>query len=258
MNAVLAIAGVVIRELFRRKDFYVLFILTAIITLLAASVNVFDDDRIVRYVKEICLFLIWVSSIVIAVATTARQFPVERETRTIFTLLAKPVSRAQVLWGKFFGCWAAVGLSIAVLYVFFAAVTVWREHIFLFQSQFQAFLLHWLMLAIVVAMALLGSLVFAAPSSNATICFVVVGAILLVARHLNTVALQMSEPGQTLVYGVYFLLPHLELFDVRELVVHDWGAVPWAKFLVAALYSACYSALLVTGAWWRFRRMALQ
>src|SRR3954468_25073673 len=90
-----AIGGVVIKELFRRKDFYALFILTALITLILGSVNFFNEANIVRYLKEICLFLIWVSSLVIAITTAARQIPAERESRTIFPLLAKPVTRSQ-------------------------------------------------------------------------------------------------------------------------------------------------------------------
>src|SRR5438552_963172 len=46
LKTVLAIAGVVIRELYRRKDFYVLFVLTAVITLLMGSVKFFGDDKI--------------------------------------------------------------------------------------------------------------------------------------------------------------------------------------------------------------------
>ena len=61
MNNILAVASVVVKELYRRKDFYVLFVLTVVLTLLAGSVNFFNDDRIVRYVKEICLLLIWVA-----------------------------------------------------------------------------------------------------------------------------------------------------------------------------------------------------
>src|SRR5947208_800868 len=84
LNIVFALAGVVIKELYRRKDFYVLFVLTALMTLLLGSVRFFNDDKIVRYLKEICLLLIWVSGLVIAIATTARQIPAERENRTIF------------------------------------------------------------------------------------------------------------------------------------------------------------------------------
>ena len=61
MNTILALSGVVIKELYRRKDFYVLFVLTAAITLVMGSVNFFHDDKIVRYVKEIALLLIWIS-----------------------------------------------------------------------------------------------------------------------------------------------------------------------------------------------------
>ena len=81
MKNIFAVAGIVIKELYRRKDFYVLFILTVLICLIMASVNIFNDKQIVRYLKEICLLLIWVSSLVIAITTTARQIPAEREQR---------------------------------------------------------------------------------------------------------------------------------------------------------------------------------
>jgi hypothetical protein len=75
MNNIWAVAGVVIKELYRRKDFYVLFILTIVICVVMASVNIFNDNQIVRYLKELCLLLIWISSLVIAITTTARQIP---------------------------------------------------------------------------------------------------------------------------------------------------------------------------------------
>ncbi|MDW8308485.1 MAG: ABC transporter permease, partial [Verrucomicrobiales bacterium] len=123
MNRVLAIAGVVIRELYRRKDFYVLFVLTALITLLLGAVNFFNDPKIVRYLKEVCLLLIWISAVVIAVTTTARQIPSEKENRTIFPLLAKPVTRWEVILGKFAGCWLAAGIALLVFYLFFAVIS---------------------------------------------------------------------------------------------------------------------------------------
>src|SRR4029079_15272345 len=82
LNNVQAISEVVIKELRRRKDFYVLFILTALITLVLGSVNFFNEDKIVRYLKEICLFLIWGASLVIAITTAARQIPVDIENRS--------------------------------------------------------------------------------------------------------------------------------------------------------------------------------
>lgn len=257
LNNIQAVGSVVIRELYRRKDFYVLFALTALITLVMGSVNFFNEDRIVRYLKEICLLLIWVSGLVIAVTTAARQIPAEREQRTIFPLLAKPVTRSQVLLGKFWGCWLATGLALVVFYLFFGIVSGLREQQLALASYWQALTLHWFMLGVVGALALLGSLVWAAPSSTNTITLVVVTGILLLGRHLNKVALSLPEPWETVVYALYFAIPHLELFDVRDLVIHNWGAIPWGIWLAALGYAAVYAALLLGVACLLFRRKTL-
>jgi ABC-type transport system involved in multi-copper enzyme maturation permease subunit len=252
-----ALAGVVVLELIRRKDFYVLFFLTALITLILGSVNFFNEDKIVRYLKEICLLLIWISSLVIAVTTTARQIPAERESRTIFPLLAKPVTRPQLVLGKFLGCWLATGLSLAIFYLFFGVISGLREQSWPLSSYVQALVLHWFMLGVVVAMSLLGSIVFAAPSSNSTITLVATLTIFVLGRHLNKIALQLSEPFQTPVYGLYYLLPHLELFDMRDLVIHNWGTVPWLVWMAALLYAAAYAALFLTATCLLFRRKSI-
>src|SRR6266851_8158399 len=257
MNTVFAISVVVLKELYRRKDFYVLFVLTAVITLMMGSVNFFHDSNIVRYLKEICMLLIWVSALVIAITTTARQIPAERENRTIFPLLAKPVSRAQVIVGKFAGCWLACGLALVVFYFFFGVVSGSREHHWPVLNYFQAITLHWFMLGVVAAMTLLGSVVFTAPSSNNTITFVVVAGILLLARHLNKVALQLSEPWQSVAYGCYFAIPHLELFDVRDLIVHNFAVIPWLVWAAALGYATVYAAVFLAATCLVFRRQAL-
>lgn len=257
MNTVLALSGVVIKELYRRKDFYVLFVLTALITLLMGSVSFFNDSKIARYLKDICLLLIWVSALVIAVVTTARQIPAERENRTIFPLLAKPVTRAHVVLGKFLGCWLACGLALLLFYVFFGAVSGSRENSWPVLLFFQALWLQWCMLAVVVAMVLLGSIVFAAPSSNSTICFIVVIGILLLGGHLNQVALQQREPVRSIIYALYFIIPHLEWYDIRDFVVYNHPLVNWLDCALATLYAALYSGMLLLAAWLLFRRKPL-
>jgi ABC-type transport system involved in multi-copper enzyme maturation permease subunit len=257
MNNILAVASVVIKELYRRKDAYVLFVLTALLTLLAGSANFFRDVQAVRYVKEICLLLIWVSMLVIAVTMAARHIPMERESRTIFPLLAKPITRSEVLLGKFAGCWFACGLALFVFYTFFGVVCVLRESNGHILNYAQAMLLHWVLLAVVLALTMLGSLVFAAPSSNTTITMIVAAGILLVGRHLHKVALRMSEPRQTLLTILYYLIPHLELFDVRDLIIHNWPPIPWRIVALAALYGAAYAAFFLAVACRIFRRKSL-
>jgi len=303
MNVVLAIGGIVVKELYRRKDFYVLFVLTALITLLLGTVNFFNEPKIVRYIKEICLLLIWVSSLVIAIGTAARQIPAERENRTIFPLLAKPVTRGQVILGKFLGCWFACGVALLVFYLFFGVVSESRGqhatsapataaatvkpaaaaagatvapdlaatvdehhdhdedeaagHHWVITNYVQALWLHWMMLGVVTAMVLLGSVVFSAPSVSATVSFIAVVGILLLGEHLNQVALQQPEPMQAIIYTGYFLIPHLEWFDIRDRIIYDHPPIAVLDCGLASLYAAAYVALFLFLAWLVFRRKTL-
>lgn len=255
MRNSLAVAGIVIKELYRRKDFYVLFILTVLVCLIMGSVNIFNDRQIIRYLKELCLLLIWISSLVIAITTTARQIPAEREQRTLLPLLAKPLTRNQLLLGKFLGCWIACGLVLICFYAFFGALAASREHAWPLLNYFQTAFLHWMTLGVVVALALFGSLIFAAPSSNSTICFVIVVTIMTVGRYLNAIALAQTEPFRSLIYAVYFAIPHVEIpFEMRNLIVHDWPLIGWNFIGLDALYLLIYIGVFLTAACLVFRR----
>jgi len=88
MNKVLAIAGVVIKELCRRKDFLCSLRDDSGHHVAHGLGEVFGDDKIVRYLKDICLLLIWVSALVIAIATQPR-------------VKSRPSARI----GRSFRCW---------------------------------------------------------------------------------------------------------------------------------------------------------
>ena len=75
--------------------------------------------------------------------------------------------------------------------------------------------------------------------------------------YLNRVALQNPEPMQSIIYTIYFIIPHLEFFDLHELVVHNQPPVQWTALGEAVLYAAAYTAFFLVGAWALFRRKAL-
>jgi len=207
--------------------------------------------------KEICLLLVWVGSLFIAIGTAARQIPAERENRTIFPLLAKPVSRWEFIAGKFAGCWVACGIALLVFYLFFGVVTASREHAWPLLNYAQAIWMHWTLLGMVSALLIFGSLVFAAPSSNGTICFLFIVGEMLLGSHLNTFALRMPEPGGSLVSALYFGLPHLEFYDMRDWIVHDHPLAPWWAIGAATLYGWAYSLVFLLAGWLVFRRKSL-
>jgi ABC-type transport system involved in multi-copper enzyme maturation permease subunit len=257
MNTISAMAGIVIKELYRRKDFYVLFVLTALITVLMGLMRFFDDAKIIGYVKEICLMLVSISALVIAITTAARQIPAERENRTIFPLLAKPVTRGQVLVGKFLGSWLATGIALVVFYLFFGILSGSHENRWPVLIFLEAFWLQWMMLSVVIALVVFGSVTFSAPSANITICMIVVLGILTVGEHLNQVAVQQKQPVGSIISAIYFMIPHLEWFDIHKLVLFNQPPVPWVYCLLASLYAAGYTAVFLFAAWLAFRHKPL-
>jgi hypothetical protein len=147
---------------------------------------------------------------------------------------------------------------LVVFYVFLGVVAASREHTLDAGSYVVAFLLHWGALGVVVAMALLGSIVLPTPAANGTICFIVAAAVMVLGRHLNSIALQTGGVIGDIVYGVYYIMPRLDwAFSVREfLVFHNPmpGAAVWSQ---ALLFYGGYAAILVLVAWLLFRRRAL-
>ena len=155
------------------------------------------------------------------------------------------------------GCWLATAVALIAFYVFFGLVAMSKEHHWPMTNYFQAVWLHWVMLGVVIAMSLLGSLLFSAVSANVTISFVAVAFILMLGRHLDKVAVQVGEPARSLLMGLFFVMPHLEFFDVRDLVIHNWPAIHWLVCVKATAYGLVYGAFFLLAACLFFRRRAL-
>ena len=159
--------------------------------------------------------------------------------------------------GKFLGCWLACGAALVTFYAILIVISSAREHTLPVADYLQAFWMQWMFLAIVVAMVLWGSVVFAAPSSNATICITVVVGILVLGSHLNRVATDQPDPMRSIIYGIYFVIPHLEWFNLKDYVIYSKGIVGWGYIALASLYALTYTGLFLLGAWISFRGKAL-
>ena len=79
----------------------------------------------------------------------------------------------------------------------------------------------------------------------------------MLGGHLNLVALQQAEPLRSVTYTVYFLIPHLEWFDVRDIIIYNWPPVPWLDCALATLYAGVYVSLFLFATWLVFRRKAV-
>ena len=151
-------------ELWRRNDVFALVLLGLALMVPLAMASPFGAAGASRYLDEMALLLIWAFSLFVALGAGQRLFPPEFESRTIYPLLAKPISRTRLLVGKYFGAVAASWSALAFFYVLFAASVLLRGGTFAAELP-QAVALHFAFVALAVAVSLLGSLLVTASAS---------------------------------------------------------------------------------------------
>ncbi|NCC50576.1 MAG: ABC transporter permease [Spartobacteria bacterium] len=256
MNRILTIANIVWVDLLRRKDVYVLLILLGVMLFGLLSINIFGLGGAARYVLDVGLLLTWICSIILAVTMAGRQLPTEESRGTIYPLLAKPIRRWELLVGKWLGAWSSVAASTVVFYVLLLVVYRARGGVIDYNTLVQAILLHLAALGMVCALLLAIStrLTYGAA---ATVGFVlVVGSFLLVPRIPWFIA---ADPGANTIglRILYYLLPHFELFDMRQRLVHQWsdisGAVSWGIIAIILVYGMVMTAIFLLLAWLGYR-----
>jgi len=84
-------------------------------------------DAQIKFVKDFGCGAMGLIGLVIALLSTAQLIPQELHNRTIYSILAKPVRRAEFLFGKFLGVVLLLALSVALMSLAFAAALWWQE-----------------------------------------------------------------------------------------------------------------------------------
>ena len=232
-------------ELWRRNDVFTLLVLALVLLVPLSMARPFGASGATRYFDEAALLLVWGYSLFISLGIGGRLFANEFASRTVYPLLAKPVSRGDLLLGKYLGAVAAAWSALAFFYALWAVSSVLRGGECFSLCFLQAFVLHTVFVALVVAAALCGSFMLS-PSASTTLLAILFPAMFFFGRRLPEYAENVSGALKWLVNVMYVIAPHAEFFDMRQRLVHGWGEVQWWVFGWVVLYGLVYSfALLV-------------
>lgn len=242
-------------ELWRRNDIFALVLLGLALMVPLSMASPFGADGASRYLDEAALLLVWGFSLLIALGSGQRLLAPEFEARTIYPLLAKPISRGRLLVGKYLGALAASWSALAFFYVLFVGSVLLRGGAFAAELP-QAVALHFAFIALAVAVSLLGSLLMSASANCALSSIVLVG-MFFFGRRLPEYADGLNPALAWLVKAVYAIAPHAEFFDMRQRLVHGWGAVGWPVFAAVMCYALAYIAVLLGLASLALRRRRL-
>jgi len=124
-----ALAGNTLLELIRQKVFYfmLLFVIVAIAAAFGASILPFAD--VFQVLKDASLGAMSIFSWLLVTLATAMILPKDIEDRTLYTILAKPVSRLEYLIGKLIGIFMLLLVALLLMSVFFVIALYAREQI---------------------------------------------------------------------------------------------------------------------------------
>lgn len=202
----------------------------------------------------------------LTIATTAQLFFSEIENRTALTLLAKPLWRAEFVFGKFLGVFAVIGVFCALTIGLMMAL-LWHRENQLMEINREAFasgriidygdllvvgLLQWLKFGVLTAIVLL-----IASFSNTNLFTVVTGFFVLVICHLQYLARDAWGNVDNVLVGAVvqvlsFVFPNFQLFNLADAIGQGTGVAGDVALRVAG-YGLVYIAIIGGLAVYSFR-----
>ncbi|WFB37688.1 hypothetical protein P3T73_07935 [Kiritimatiellota bacterium B12222] len=254
----LLIARGVWLEAIRRKEIYMIVVISCLLLVGLGQVRFFGLESLSKFYRETALHVMSLATAFTVIVLASRQLPREFETRSIYPLLARPLHRGTFILGKLLGVWAAAVFCFGLFLIIYMMGclsmgaplypmlllqhSVLQVELFLVLASF-CFLLS--ILVNLDAAITLGSLFY------------------LLSTAWATLSSQMYEPAGALLRGVIlvftWLLPQFMLFDLSEKNVHGevWGPVSWWVLGQLTVYALIFSAgyILITVALFQRRKL---
>ena len=241
MTTVYTLAWVTFREALRRKLAVnlLVFALALVSASLILSSLTFGEQY--RIIVDIALTAMEVFGTLIAAFLGAALVAGDVERRTVYAIVAKPVSRAQYVIGRYAGLVLTTTLNLAVMAVVFAGVLAFylRGFGFLGSTPFFSTLL-----AIAVQLAMIAAVAVLFSTFTTATLAAIFALSLVVAGHLASDlvrywAIQGSGLG-TMGKALYLLVPNLEALNFKEAMVYK-DALGAGRLLPSLAYGVLYS-----------------
>jgi ABC-type transport system involved in multi-copper enzyme maturation permease subunit len=246
-----AIAGITFKEAKRDRVLYLLFFFAALGIVASRVLAVLTVGDRVKIIKDVGLGSISIFGILMAILIGTGLVYKEIDKKTIYTLLAKPLHRAEFILGKFLGLVLTLFVMTAAMTLIFLAIVY--AHTLKIEGGLRVAVAYiFIELVLVTAVAVLFSS-FSTPilSSLFALAFYLIG-------HLSwglDLIIKKMEPGtgRALLRALFLVLPDLENFNFKTEVVHGLP-IPPAIYLTSFLYGVCYTAFILGLAVLVFRR----
>jgi ABC-type transport system involved in multi-copper enzyme maturation permease subunit len=251
LSNIWTIAVNTVRESVRNKILYALLFFAILMIGSGVIVQSLSYVENARILQDVGLGAIRLFGVAIAIFVGINLIHKEVDRRTVYTILSKPLSRAEFLLGKYAGLTLTIWMQAAIMAVAFVAVSAamaaplgWHHLAFL--------LLVCVELALVVAIATL----FSAFTTPVLAAFFTTGAWIVgqLTRELRDIGAKgESVPVENVTWLLHRILPDLQSFNLSLEAAHMLPVSAW-DVILPLLYGAGYIALLLLAAVALFER----
>jgi len=258
MTKVATLAWVTVREALRQKLAVNLLVFAIALVTASFVISTLTFGEQYRVIVNIGLSAMEVFGTLIAVFLGAGLVASDVQRRTVYPIVAKPVSRAQYVVGRYAGLVVTTTLNLAVMAVFFVAVLAFYLGGFGFLGETP-------ILATLAGIALQLAMIAAVAVLFSTFTTATLSAIfslsLVVAGHLaSDLVRYWSKQGEGLGWmgkALYVVVPNLEALNFKEAMVYK-DALASGTVALALLYGALYATGVVAVAAAVFTRRDLR
>lgn len=258
MNAIWLVARGVLLEAIRRKEIYAVVLVSLLVIGCVVLIDFFQLEGISKFYREVALKVMSAATAVTTVVLAARQLPREFENRTIYPLLAKPVSRWKFLMGKLLGVLLSATFCLVLFMAVFVAGSLYLGAAVPWALLLQFVYLQILMMLILTSLSFWLSLLFNLDAA------ITVGLLFYATSAVITSASSflyewMTGFGQTMVTMLAYVLPQLTLLDLSAKTVHSeyWPPLSLTTLAQLTLYAGVFITLYIALAMLSFRRRPL-
>ena len=251
MRQVVVIALNTFRENLRDKILYNLLFFALLLigtSVLLADLTVMEHHKMVTDMGLAAINLI---GVIIAIFVGIGLVSKEIERRTVYTIMARPISRTQFILGKYLGLALTLLVNVVIMLAVYLT-TLWLYRAPVHGALLQAVELIFVELVLVTALALFFS-TFSTSTLSAimTLGFYVIGHL---TTDLKGIAQKShSEAVKAVMTGIYYLCPNLEMLNMKGQAAMG-ASVPLSYQAWASAYGLLYAALLISAACAVFQR----
>ena len=245
LHRTLVIASNVFREVIRDRVLYLIGFFAAVMvaaTILVPEVAANTEEQII---PDIGLAAISILGLAITIFVGTGLVNKEIEKRTVYVMVAKPISRAEFIVGKHWGLSAVIALLVAIMTAIFMATLSLQQIPYPVGSILLSAAFQFLELSLVAAVAILfGVFTSSLLATMLTFAAYLVGQF---SRDLLALGAISENSGlKQITEGIYLILPDLARLNLKNQAVYGFDLLPQAsELLINVLYAIVYTTLLL-------------